>query len=100
MRLYEVVYIFNPDLDEDAVNTKLEAFHALVTAADGAEVAAVDHRDRESGAVRPATLVRVRTDDARPKSLENAAVVLADGKRHAQGRLPLPMGDVRPNRCL
>ena len=43
MRLYEVVYIFNADLDEDAVNTKLAAFHALATAAHGAEVAAVDH---------------------------------------------------------
>ena len=43
MRLYEVVYIFNADLDEDAVNEKLTAFHALAVAGDGAEVAAVDH---------------------------------------------------------
>ena len=43
MRLYEVVYIFNADLDEDAVNEKLTALHALATAGDGAEVAAVDH---------------------------------------------------------
>lgn len=43
MRLYEVVYIFNADLDEDTVNEKLAAFHALATAGDGAEVAAVDH---------------------------------------------------------
>ncbi|GMR12306.1 MAG: hypothetical protein BMS9Abin29_0495 [Gemmatimonadota bacterium] len=43
MRLYEVVYIFNADLDEAAVNEKLTALHALVTAGDGAEVAAVDH---------------------------------------------------------
>ncbi len=43
MRLYEVVYIFNADLDEDAVNKKLTALHALAAAGDGAEVAAVDH---------------------------------------------------------
>ncbi len=43
MRLYEVVYIFNADLDEDAVNEKLTALHSLATAGDGAEVAAVDH---------------------------------------------------------
>ena len=43
MRLYEVVYIFNADLDEDAVNKKLTAVHALATAGDGAEVTAVDH---------------------------------------------------------
>lgn len=43
MRLYEVVYIFNADLDEDAVNEKLTALHALATAGEGAEVAAVDH---------------------------------------------------------
>ena len=43
MRLYEVVYIFDADLDEDAVNAKLEAFHKVATSADGAEVIAVDH---------------------------------------------------------
>jgi len=37
----------------------------------------------------------VRTDDARPKSLENAAVVLADGKRHAhRSKTLLPNYDV------
>ncbi len=42
MRLYEVVYILDPALLEDAVNTKLEKFHGLATA-HGGEVTAVDH---------------------------------------------------------
>jgi small subunit ribosomal protein S6 len=42
MRLYEVVYILDTALEEGAVNTKLESFHALVTS-QGGEVAAVDH---------------------------------------------------------
>ena len=42
MRLYEVVYILDPALEEGAVDAKLESFHALVTA-QGGEVAAVDH---------------------------------------------------------
>ena len=42
MRLYEVVYILDPALDEDAVGKKLEKFHELATGGDG-EVKAVDH---------------------------------------------------------
>ena len=42
MRLYEIVYIFDATLDEDAVNKKLEKFHPLVIGSDG-EVMAVDH---------------------------------------------------------
>jgi small subunit ribosomal protein S6 len=42
MRLYEVVYILDPALLEDAVTAKLEKFHALATA-QGGEVTAVDH---------------------------------------------------------
>lgn len=42
MRLYEVVYILDPALNETAVTTKLEKFHALATA-QGGEVSAVDH---------------------------------------------------------
>ncbi|MDH3272394.1 MAG: 30S ribosomal protein S6 [Gemmatimonadota bacterium] len=42
MRLYEVVYIMNPALEESAVTAKLEKFHELATA-QGGEVAAVDH---------------------------------------------------------
>jgi small subunit ribosomal protein S6 len=42
MRLYEIVYIFDATLDEDAVNKKLEKFHPLVTGSDG-EVMSVDH---------------------------------------------------------
>jgi small subunit ribosomal protein S6 len=42
MRLYEVVYILDPVLEEGAVTAKLEKFHALATA-DGGEVSAVDH---------------------------------------------------------
>lgn len=42
MRLYEVVYIMDPALEESAVDAKLEKFHELVTSS-GGEVAAVDH---------------------------------------------------------
>lgn len=42
MRLYEVVYILDPALDEGAVTAKLEKFHALAVA-HGGEVSAVDH---------------------------------------------------------
>lgn len=42
MRLYEIVYIFDPALDEDGIDAKLERYHEVVTA-DGGEVAAVDH---------------------------------------------------------
>ena len=42
MRLYEVVYIFDASLDEDAVTRKLERYHDLLTGSDG-EVKAVDH---------------------------------------------------------
>ncbi|MGH7458616.1 MAG: 30S ribosomal protein S6 [Longimicrobiaceae bacterium] len=43
MREYEVVYIFDPSLDEDGVNQRLERFHALVADGGGGEVTAVDH---------------------------------------------------------
>jgi small subunit ribosomal protein S6 len=42
MRLYEVVYILDPALDEGAVTAKLEKFHQLATAK-GGEVSSVDH---------------------------------------------------------
>ncbi len=42
MRLYEVVYILDPALDEGAATTKLEKFHELAIA-HGGEVVAVDH---------------------------------------------------------
>lgn len=42
MRLYEVVYIFDPALEEDGVNEKLDRFHETVSDA-GGEVEAVDH---------------------------------------------------------
>ncbi|MDH5590800.1 MAG: 30S ribosomal protein S6, partial [Gemmatimonadota bacterium] len=41
MRLYEVVYILDPALDEGAVTQKLEKFHALATVG-GGEVVMVD----------------------------------------------------------
>ena len=41
MRLYEIVYIFDANLDEDSVNKKLEKFHPLMLGKSG-EVAAVD----------------------------------------------------------
>jgi small subunit ribosomal protein S6 len=43
LREYEVVYIFDATLDEDAVNAKLEGYHKLLTSAKGAEITAVDH---------------------------------------------------------
>jgi small subunit ribosomal protein S6 len=43
MRDYEVVYIFHPALDEDAVNARLERFHGLLTGPEGSEVTEVDH---------------------------------------------------------
>jgi len=42
MRLYEVVYILDPALEEAAVTSKLDAFHALAIA-QGGEVTDVDH---------------------------------------------------------
>ena len=42
MRLYEVVYILDPALEENAVESKLEKFHELATSA-GGEVSAIDH---------------------------------------------------------
>lgn len=42
MRTYEIVYIFDPALEESAVDKALERFHGVVTDADG-EVVAVDH---------------------------------------------------------
>jgi small subunit ribosomal protein S6 len=42
MRLYEVVYILDPSLDESAADAKLSKFHELAIS-DGGEVSAVDH---------------------------------------------------------
>ena len=42
MRLYEVVYILDPALDEGAATEKLAAFHELANSL-GGEVSAVDH---------------------------------------------------------
>jgi small subunit ribosomal protein S6 len=46
-RPYEVVYIFDPELDEAAITAKLSQFHALVQA-DGAEAPAVNHWGRRT----------------------------------------------------
>ncbi len=40
MRLYEIVYIFDPNLTQDSVSAKLEGYHELLT---GGEVTAIDH---------------------------------------------------------
>jgi small subunit ribosomal protein S6 len=45
VRDYEIVYIFDSALAEEAVNQKLERFHALLTQ-DGGEVTATDHWGR------------------------------------------------------
>jgi small subunit ribosomal protein S6 len=42
MRIYEVVYILDPAILEDAVTAKLERLHELVTSK-GGEVSAIDH---------------------------------------------------------
>jgi small subunit ribosomal protein S6 len=42
MRLYEIVYIFDASLDQDAINRRLEKYHGLATSGSGA-VNAVDH---------------------------------------------------------
>lgn len=42
MRHYEIVYIFDPNLDEDAVNEKLSSLHPLLLSGDG-EIEAMDH---------------------------------------------------------
>lgn len=42
MRLYEIVYIFDPSMEEDAVTQRVEKYHKLATGDDG-EVKAVDH---------------------------------------------------------
>lgn len=42
MRLYEIVYIFDPALDEENVNRRLEKYHKLGTG-DTGQVNAVDH---------------------------------------------------------
>jgi small subunit ribosomal protein S6 len=44
MRHYEIVFIFNPVLDEEAVNLKLERFHALLAGeGTGGELVEVEH---------------------------------------------------------
>lgn len=43
MRNYEIVYIFHPALDEETVSGKLERFHGILTAPEGAEAVEVDH---------------------------------------------------------
>ena len=49
MREYEIVYIFDSQLDEEKINTKLDRYNGLVTGNggnDGGEVTAVDHWGR------------------------------------------------------
>lgn len=43
MRDYEVVYIYDASLDEEAINEKLERYHDVVAGADGGEVTALEH---------------------------------------------------------
>ena len=46
MKDYEIVYIFDSALEEDAVTEKLDRFHALIAGEAGGEVTAVDHWGR------------------------------------------------------
>jgi small subunit ribosomal protein S6 len=43
VRDYEIVYIFGPELEEAAVNEKLDRFHGLLTGENGGEITATDH---------------------------------------------------------
>lgn len=43
MRDYEIVYIFTPALEDEAVNGKLERYHAMLTGTEGATITTVDH---------------------------------------------------------
>ena len=43
MRDYEIVYIFDSELDEEKINEKLERYHRLLTGTDGGEVTAVEN---------------------------------------------------------
>jgi small subunit ribosomal protein S6 len=42
MRLYEIVYIFDPDLDQDGLTAKMDKFHEQLTAEGGGEIVAID----------------------------------------------------------
>jgi len=46
-RPYEVVYIFDPELAEDAITAKLETFHKLIKA-EGAEPPVLNHWGRRT----------------------------------------------------
>lgn len=46
-RPYEVVYIFDPALDEEAINSKLNTFHALIQGK-GADAPHVNHWGRRT----------------------------------------------------
>jgi small subunit ribosomal protein S6 len=46
-RPYEVVYIFDPELAEDAITAKLDEFHKLIKA-EGAEPPALNHWGRRT----------------------------------------------------
>ncbi|MFQ5691083.1 MAG: 30S ribosomal protein S6 [Gemmatimonadota bacterium] len=43
MRDYEIVYIFRSSLTAEAIEEKLERFHAVLTARDGGQITAVEH---------------------------------------------------------
>jgi small subunit ribosomal protein S6 len=43
LRDYEIVFIFSPTLEEEAVNERLERFNGLLTGANGGEITATDH---------------------------------------------------------
>jgi small subunit ribosomal protein S6 len=43
MRLYEIVYIFDAELDQDAISGKLDKFHELLTSKGAGEMVAIDH---------------------------------------------------------
>ncbi len=46
MRDYEAVYIFDSALEEDAVNQRVDRYHALVADEEGGQITAVDHWGR------------------------------------------------------
>ncbi len=86
-RPYEVVYIFDPALDEATINSKLTAFHALVATPEAAEAEApqVNHWGRRSLAYqikkRDTGYYVVATFNAESKALPEfeRAIKLDDG---------------------
>ncbi len=103
MRDYEIVYIFRPELESDAVDAKLEDYHGRL----GGEVTAVEHwgtrqlafeiADERSGYY---VVAQYRADPASLEGFEQGLKHDEELIRHlvvlAEGELPAPPSD-RPS---